>query len=46
MLKKNNCTEKKKAEDKYLGADFGLAEDIDGEAIIIEDENGDYVWEK
>ena len=37
---------KKKAEDKYLGADFGLAEDIDGEAIIIEDEKGDYVWEK
>lgn len=37
---------KEKAEDKYLGADFGVAEDIDGEAIIIEDENGDYVWEK
>lgn len=37
---------KKKAEDKFLDADFGEAEDIDGEAIIIEDENGDYIWEK
>ena len=37
---------KEKAEDKYLDADFGVAEDIDGEPIIIEDENGDYVWEK
>ena len=37
---------KKKAESKYLDADFGAAEDINGEAIIVEDEKGDYVWEK
>lgn len=37
---------KQKAEDKFLDADFGNAEDIDGEAIIVEDNNGDYVWEK
>lgn len=37
---------KKKAENKFLDADFGKAEDIDGEAIIVEDTNGDYVWEK
>lgn len=37
---------KKKAEGKFMDADFGEAEDIDGEAIIVEDNNGDYVWEK
>lgn len=37
---------KKKAEGKFLDANFGDAEDIDGEAIIVEDENGNYVWEK
>ena len=37
---------KKKAEGKFLDADFGEAEDIDGEIIIVEDNNGDYVWEK
>ena len=36
----------KKAEIKYLDADFGMAQDIDGEAIIVENENGEYVWEK
>lgn len=36
----------KEAESEYIGADFGAAEDIDGEAIIVEDENGNYVWEK
>lgn len=35
-----------KANNKYIDADFGEAEDIDGEAIIIEDENGNYVWER
>lgn len=37
---------KRKAEGKFLDANFGEAEDIDGEAIIVEDTNGDYVWEK
>lgn len=36
----------KKAESEYMDADFGVAEDIDGEAIIVEDENENYVWEK
>ena len=36
----------KKAECKYIDADFGAAEDIDGEAIIVEDENGNFVWER
>lgn len=36
----------KKAEAEYIDADFGVAEDIDGEAIIVENENGDFIWEK
>ena len=35
-----------KAEDEYLDADFGAAEDIDGYPTIVEDENGNYIWEK
>lgn len=35
-----------KAESKYCDADFGVAQDIDGESIIIEDENGNFVWER
>ena len=35
-----------KAESEYIDADFGVAGDIDGEAIIVEDENGNYIWEK
>lgn len=43
----NNLEEaKEKAEDKYMSADFGSATDIDGEQIIVEDENGNYLWEK
>ena len=37
---------KRKAEGKFLDANFGEAEDVDGEQIIVEDNNGDYVWEK
>ena len=33
------------AKDRFTDADFGEAEDIDGEPIIIENENGNYVWE-
>lgn len=36
----------KKAEYKYYDADFGVARDIDGEAIIVEDENGNFVFER
>ena len=34
------------AESEYIDADFGVAEDIDSEAIIVEDENGNFVWEQ
>lgn len=36
----------KKAEYEYYDADFGVARDIDGEAIMVEDENGNYIFEK
>lgn len=32
--------------DKYIDADFGEAHDIDAKPIIVEDENGNYVWEE
>lgn len=32
--------------DKYIDADFGEVHDIDAEPIIVEDENGNYVWEE
>lgn len=35
-----------KAEMKCWDADFGDAEDIEGDAIIVEDENGNYIWER
>ena len=37
---------KKSAEAAYMDADFGAATDIDGEPIIIEDEYGNFIWEK
>ena len=36
----------KKAAKEYINADFGEACDIDGEAIIVEDENAKFVWER
>lgn len=35
-----------KAEENYIDADFGAAQDIDGEPIIVEDESGNFVWER
>ena len=35
-----------KANQKFIDADFGVAEDIESEQIIVEDEDGNYVWEK
>lgn len=32
--------------EQWQDADFGVSEDITGECIIVEDENGNYVWEK
>ena len=37
---------KRKAEEQYQDADFGPLEDIESEPVVIEDENGDYLWEK
>ena len=37
---------KRAAETAYMEADFGEATDIDEEPIIIEDEHGNFVWEK
>lgn len=37
---------KKEAEIKFSEADFGEAEDIDGTLIVIEDENGNYLYER
>lgn len=34
------------AESMYYDADFGEAEDIDGNPIIVEDEKGNFVWEQ
>lgn len=36
----------KKADDKFSDADFGEAQDIDGVIITVEDEQGNYVYEK
>ena len=35
-----------KADEEYLDANFGEARDIDGEPVLVEDENEIYVWEK
>ena len=37
---------REKAANAFSDADFGELSDIDGEDIIIEDEDGDYIWEK
>lgn len=37
---------KVKAESEYIDADFGAASDIEGEQIVVEDENGNFVFEK
>ena len=37
---------REKAVSEYLNADFGVAEDIDGEQIVVEDERGNFIWEK
>lgn len=30
---------------QYMDADFGKLEDIDGDCIMVEDVNGNYLWE-
>ena len=35
-----------KADGKYMDANFGDAYDIDGEKVIVEDEVGNYLYER
>ena len=37
---------KRKASEDFFDADFGMGENIDGEQIIIEDENENIIWER
>lgn len=37
---------KAKAEEEWDSADFGEAENIEGEIIIVEDAKGNYVYER
>lgn len=37
---------KRKADEEWCDADFGAAQDIDGEPIIVEDQDGNFVWER
>lgn len=37
---------KKKADEEWCDADFGASQDIDGEPIIVEDQDGNFVWER
>ena len=34
-----------RAIDEYMDADFGEAQDIEAEPIVVEDDLGNYVWE-
>lgn len=37
---------KEKGKSEFSDADFGEAEDIDGEIISVENENGDFLYEQ
>lgn len=37
---------RRKAQEEFCDADFGDAEDIEGEDIMVEDEDENYVWER
>ena len=37
---------RKRSNEKFSDANFGDAEDIDGEDIIVEDEDGNFIWER
>lgn len=46
-VKADNLEEaRNKASEELSNADFGVAEDIDWEDMIIEDEHGNYIWER
>lgn len=37
---------KKKANEVFVDADFGMAEDIDADTVAIQDEDGNFIYEK
>lgn len=45
VMATNVRTAKKKVNDEYLDADFGPLEDINGDCIMVEDGEGNYLWE-
>ena len=46
VFAKNTETAIEQANTKYQHADFGELADIDSEAIIVEDEKANFIWEK
>lgn len=36
----------RRSKEKFSGADFGDASDIDGNPITVEDAEGNFIWEK
>ena len=36
----------RKTMDQFCDADFGSLEDIEGESVIVEDEKGNFIWER
>ena len=46
VLAKNLKEALDKAEDTYSSADFGVLHDIEGTPIIVEDQDGNFVWER
>ena len=46
VFARNAETAIEQATKQYQDADFGTLEDIDGDAIIIEDKKGNFIWEK
>lgn len=45
VFAKNIKEAKNLATSQYMDADFGKLEDIDGDCIMVEDMNGNYLWE-
>ena len=46
VLAKNLKEALDKAEEKYCEAEFGVLTDIEGKPIIVEDQDGNFVWER
>lgn len=48
VVEANNLEEaRNKADANYFGANFGVIDEVvSGEAIMVEDADGNYIWEK